>query len=165
MTTGKLFAADVGQDKWEEVDIVEKGQNYGWSIMEGNHLYNPALAQQLHINLSDLTPPIMDYSHYIGHCIIGGYVYRGNESPSLSGKYIFSDWSDTYFQPRGKLFYLEQTGPATWKRMEFFLQNDKPINQYIPAMGQDENGELYLLTTKTPGSLLPSGDVWHIIGV
>lgn len=166
MTTGKLFAADVGQDKWEEVDIVEKGQNYGWSIMEGNHLFNPALAQQLHINLSDLTPPIMDYSHYIGHCIIGGYVYRGNESPSLTGKYIFSDWSDTYFQPRGKLFYLEQTGPTTWKRMEFYLQNNKPINMYIPAMGQDENGELYLLTTKTPAaSLLPSGEVWHIVGV
>ena len=165
MTTGKLFVADVGQDKWEEVDIVEKGQNYGWSIMEGNHLFSPALAQQLHINLSILTPPVMDYSHYIGHCIIGGYVYRGNESPSLVGKYVFSDWSDTYFQPRGKLFYLEQTGPSTWKRMEFYLQNDKPINQYIPAMGQDEHGELYLLTTKTPGSLLPSGEVWHIVGV
>jgi glucose/arabinose dehydrogenase len=166
MATGQLFVADVGQDKWEEVDIIEKGQNYGWSIMEGNHLFDPALAEQLHINLSDLTPPVMDYSHYIGHCIIGGYVYRGNASPSLVGNYIFSDWSDTYFQPRGKLFYLEQTGPETWKRMEFYLQNDKPINLYIPAMGQDEQGELYLLTTKTPsGSLLPSGEVWHIVGV
>lgn len=163
--TGKLFVADVGQDKWEEVDIIEKGQNYGWSIMEGNHLFNPALAQQLHINLSDLTPPIMDYSHYIGHCIIGGYVYHGNESLSLIGKYIFTDWSDTFFQPRGKLFYLEQSGPSTWKRMEFYLQNSKPINLYIPAMGQDENGEIYLVTDKTPGSILSTGEVWHIVGV
>jgi glucose/arabinose dehydrogenase len=165
MTTGRLFAADVGQDEWEEVDIIEKGQNYGWSIMEGNHLFNPTLAQQLHINLTDLTPPIMDYSHYIGHCIIGGYVYRGNQSPSLTGKYIFADWSDTFFQPRGKLFYLEQSGPSTWKRMGFYQQDSKPINLYIPAMGQDENGEIYLVTDKTPGSILSTGEVWHIVGV
>jgi glucose/arabinose dehydrogenase len=163
--TGKLFVADVGQDKWEEVDIVEKGQNYGWRIMEGNHLYDPGLAQQLQINLSDLTPPIMDYSHYIGHCIIGGYVYRGSESPSLVGKYIFADWSDTYFGGRGKLFYLEQTSPSTWKRMEFFMQNGKPLNLYIPAMGQDDAGEVYLITEKMPGSVIPSGEVWHIVGV
>lgn len=163
--TGKLFVADVGQDKWEEIDIVEKGQNYGWRIMEGNHLYDPALAEQLHINLSDLTPPIMDYSHYIGHCIIGGYVYRGTQSPSLVGKYIFADWSDTYFQARGKLFYLEQTGPTTWKKMEFFMQNGKPLNLYIPAMGQDQAGEVYLITEKMPGSVIPTGDVWHIVGV
>ncbi len=163
--TGNLFVADVGQDKWEEIDIVEKGLNYGWRIMEGNHLYDPALAQQLHINLSSLTPPVMDYSHYIGHCIIGGYVYRGAQSPSLVGKYIFSDWSDTFFQARGKLFYLEQTGPQTWKKMEFFFQDDKPLNKYIPAMGQDEAGEVYLITEKLPGSVVPTGEVWHIVGV
>jgi glucose/arabinose dehydrogenase len=163
--TGKLFVADVGQDKWEEIDIVEKGQNYGWRIMEGNHLYDPALAKQLHINLSELTPPIMDYSHYIGHAIIGGYVYRGTQSPSLVGKYIFADWSDTFFQARGKLFYLEQTGPSTWKKMEFFMQNDKPINLYISAMGQDQAGEVYLITEKLPGAVIPTGEVWHIVGV
>jgi len=163
--TGQLFVADVGQDKWEEIDIVHNGQNYGWRIMEGNHLYDPGLAQQLHINLSTLAPPINDYSHYIGHCIIGGYVYRGTQSPSLVGKYIFADWSDTFFQARGKLFYLEQTGPTTWKKMEFFLQNGKPINLYIPAMGQDESGEVYLITEKMPGSVIKTGEVWHIIGV
>jgi glucose/arabinose dehydrogenase len=163
--TGRLFVADVGQDKWEEIDIVEKGLNYGWRIMEGNHLYDPAAAQLLNINISDLTPPINDYSHYIGHCIIGGYVYRGTQSPSLVGKYIFGDWSDTFFQARGKLFYLEQTGPTTWKRMEFFLQNDKPINKYITAMGQDEAGEVYMITEKMIGTTFSNGEIWHIIGV
>ena len=162
--TGDLFVADVGQDKWEEIDIVEKGENYGWRIMEGNHLFDPALAQQLHINLSDLTPPVNDYSHYIGHCIIGGYVYRGNLSSSLTGKYLFADWSDTYFGGRGKLFYLEKTGPETWKRMEFFLQTNKPLNHYIPAMGQDESGEIYVITEKLPGSVIPTGEIWHIVG-
>ncbi len=163
--TGKLFVADVGQDKWEEIDIVEKGNNYGWRIMEGNHLYDPSVAEILNININDLTPPINDYSHYIGHCIIGGYMYRGTASPSLIGKYIFADWSDTFFQARGKLFYLEQTGLNTWKRMEFFLQSDKPINKYIPAMGQDESGEVYVITERVPGSTIPTGEIWHIVGV
>lgn len=163
--TGRLFVADVGQDKWEEIDIVEKGMNYGWRIMEGNHLYDPALAQTLHINISTLTPPITDYSHYIGHCIIGGYVYRGVQSPSLIGNYIFADWSDTYFQARAKLFYLNETQPNVWKKMEFFLQDNKPLNLYVPAMGQDEAGEIYVITERLPGSVLKTGELLHIVGV
>lgn len=163
MTTQRLFAADVGQDKWEEVDLVENGHNYGWRIMEGNHLYDPALAQYLQINLSTLTPPIYDYSHYVGHAIIGGYVYRGTISSGLVGKYIFADWSDTYFQPRGKLFYLEETNPGSWQPMEFKLLNDKPLNLYISAIGQDESGELYLIAEKLPGSVIGTGLIWHIV--
>jgi len=163
--TGRLFAADVGQDKWEEIDIVENGQNYGWRIMEGDHLFDPALAQTLHINLSSLTPPIYDYSHYIGHAIIGGYVYRGSQSPSLQGKYIYADFSDTFFLGRGKIFYLQETTPGVWTNMEFKLQPDKPLNHYIQAIGQDEAGELYVLTQHIPGSLVKTGEVWHIVGV
>jgi glucose/arabinose dehydrogenase len=163
--TGRLFAADVGQDKWEEIDIVENGKNYGWRIMEGNHLYDPALAQTMHMNLSSLTSPIYDYSHYVGHCIIGGYVYRGSQSPSLQGKYIYADFSDTFFLGRGKIFYLQEANPNTWTHMEFKLQSDKPLNHYIQAIGQDDAGELYLLTQHIPGSLVKTGEVWHIIGV
>ena len=163
--TRRLFTADVGQDKWEEVDIVENGKNYGWRIMEGNHLYDPALAQTMHMNLSRLTPPIYDYSHYVGHAIIGGYVYRGAQSPTLKGKYIYADWSDTFFQARGSLFYLEETSPNTWKHMQFKLQNNKPLNLYIQAIGQDEAGELYIMTQHIPGSLTKNGEVWHIVEV
>jgi glucose/arabinose dehydrogenase len=163
--TGRLFVADVGQDKWEEIDLVENGKNYGWRIMEGDHLYDPALAQTMHMNISDLTPPLYDYSHYIGHAIIGGYVYRGSQSPTLQGKYIYGDFTDTFFQPRGNIFYLEQTSPNTWKHEEFKLQPNKPLHRYIQAIGQDEAGELYLLTTHIPGSLLKDGEVYHIVGV
>ena len=163
--TGWLYAADVGQDKWEEIDIVENGKNYGWRIMEGDHLYDPVLADTLHINLSMLTPPIYDYSHYVGHCIIGGYVYRGAQSPALQGKYIYADFSDTFFQGRGKIFYLQETSPNTWINNEFKLQPDKTLNHYIQAIGQDEAGELYVLTQHIPGSLIKTGEVWHIVGV
>jgi glucose/arabinose dehydrogenase len=163
--TGRLYAADVGQDKWEEIDLVENGRNYGWRIMEGNHLYDPALAETLHINLSTLASPLYDYSHYIGHAVISGYVYRGAQSPMLQGKYVFADWSDTFFQGRGKIFYLQETSPNTWTHMEFKLQTNKPLNLYIQAIGQDEAGELYLLTEHTPGSLAKGGEIWHIVGV
>jgi glucose/arabinose dehydrogenase len=163
--TGRLFAADVGQDKWEEIDLVHNGQNYGWRIMEGDHLYDPALAETLHINLSMLTPPIYDYSHYLGHAIIGGYVYRGAQSPMLQGLYVFADWSDSYFMGRGKIFYLQETSPNTWTPMEFKLQPNKPLNRYIQAIGQDEAGELYVLTERSTGSLANGGEIWHITGV
>ncbi|HEY9259423.1 PQQ-dependent sugar dehydrogenase [Chitinophaga sp.] len=74
-----LFAGDVGQDKYEEVDIIIKGGNYGWRILEGFHDYNvPAGADK-----SQLIAPIHEYSHDLGISITGGYVYRGSAIPSL----------------------------------------------------------------------------------
>jgi glucose/arabinose dehydrogenase len=163
MTTERLFVADVGQDTWEEVDIVEKGGNYGWRILEGNHPYDPALAEQLGINISTLKPPIYDYSHNVGHSIIGGYVYRGTQSPNLVGKYVFGDWSTGYLIKDGKLYYLDETQQNQWQCFEFAIKSDKPLNRYIQCFGIDENGEIYMLTTKMIGSLFRSGEVWHII--
>jgi glucose/arabinose dehydrogenase len=162
MTTGRLFVADVGQDTWEEIDIVEKGGNYGWRILEGNHPYDLALADQLGINISTLEPPTHDYSHNVGHSIIGGYVYRGTQYPRLVGKYVFGDWSTDYVKPGGTLYYLEETQPTVWKRYGFAVTTNKPLHQFILGFGEDENGELYVLTTRIMGSLFPSGDVWHI---
>jgi glucose/arabinose dehydrogenase len=161
--TNELFLADVGQDEYEEVDIIIKGGNYGWRIMEGNHIYDPDLVDLLNISLDELKKPIHEYSHNVGRSIIGGYVYRGTESPSLSGRYIFGDWSTGFVLPRGKLYYLEEIEPDLWKRFEFKLDKDKPLKRFILALGEDENNEIYVLTTRTPGSMLKSGEVWKII--
>ncbi|KYK22077.1 hypothetical protein AYK21_00235 [Thermoplasmatales archaeon SG8-52-2] len=161
--TNELFLADVGQDEFEEVDIVIKGGNYGWRIMEGNHVYDSDLADLLNISLSELEKPIHEYSHNVGRSIIGGYVYRGIQSPSLSGKYVFGDWSTGFVLPRGKLYYLDEIEPDIWKRFEFKLDNDKPLKRFILGLGEDENNEIYVLTTRTPGSILKSGEVWKII--
>jgi len=160
--TDRLYVADVGQDTWEEIDIVEKGGNYGWRILEGNHPYDLALADDLGINLSTLEPPIYDYSHNVGRSIIGGFVYRGNESPTLKGKYVFGDWSTSFTKADGKLYYLNETTPGFWVRSEFVLQPDRPLRRFILGFGQDEQGEIYLLTTRTFGSFIQSGEVWHI---
>jgi glucose/arabinose dehydrogenase len=161
-TTDRLFVADVGQDTWEEIDIVEKGGNYGWRILEGNHSYDLALADYLDTNLSTLKPPIFDYSHNVGHSVIGGFVYRGNESPNLKGKYIFGDWSTDFIRADGKLYYLNETTPGVWVRSEFLLKPDCPLKRFILGFGEDEQGEIYMLTTRTFGSFIRSGEVWHI---
>jgi glucose/arabinose dehydrogenase len=161
-STGKLFVGDVGQDTWEEVDIVEKGGNYGWRILEGNHPYDLALADVLGVNLSTLKPPIYDYSHNVGHSIIGGYLYRGSQSPSLVGKYVFADWSESFTTPGGKLYYLNQTQPDQWICSEFALKSGKPLHRFIQGLGIDENGEIYFLTTRMIGSFIRTGEVWHL---
>jgi len=160
--TGQLFVADVGQDIWEEVDIVENGGNYGWRILEANHPYDIALADTLGINISNLKMPIYEYSHNVGKSIIGGFVYRGNQSTSLIEKYVFGDWSTDYFKADGKLYYLNETSPGVWVQNEFQLNSEKPFGRFILGFGEDEQGEIYVLTTRTFGSFIKSGKVWHI---
>ena len=160
--SGDLFVADVGQDEWEEVDIVVSGGNYGWRILEGTHPYDLALATMLGINLSSLEAQIHEYSHDVGHSIIGGYMYRGSASPDLVGKYVFGDWSTGFFVSNGKLFYLNETQPGIWERVEFQMDTEKPLQRSVLSFGVDEAGEIYVCTTRTIGSLRATGEVWHI---
>lgn len=153
-TTGTLFCADVGQNKWEEIDIIEKGKNYGWRLMEGGHCYDPAT----HCAQDGLEFPISEYSHEVGISVTGGYVYRGRSIPALHGKYVFADWS-------GKMFYLEQSS-GKWAMQKLGIDpgngNDFGIN--INSFGEDENGELYILSQKFTGTLLSNGMVYVITG-
>ncbi|MGC9554915.1 MAG: PQQ-dependent sugar dehydrogenase, partial [Thermoplasmatota archaeon] len=159
--TGQLFLADVGQDKWEEVNIVEKGGNYGWRIMEGTHMYDEELADELGINISSLELPIHDYSHEVGRSVTGGYVYRGSAIPNLYGAYVFGDWSSSFYPPSGSLFYLEERETDQWER--FSLEPAQAFNRYLLGFGQDENGELYVLSSTALGPTGTSGDVRRII--
>jgi len=88
--TGLLWGADVGQNAYEEIDIIYSGLNYGWNTMEGNHCYPIGS----NCDSSGLEPPIWEYELYVdGVCsITGGYVYRGNDLYNLIGKYIYGDW-------------------------------------------------------------------------
>lgn len=89
--TGKLWVGDVGQDDREEVDIIEPGQNYGWSIYEGS-----LCIQDESCGSIDQTGPVYEYTHDQGDAIIGGLVYRGSDVPELVGHYIFADWLEGY---------------------------------------------------------------------
>lgn len=151
--TGKLFAGDVGQNKFEEIDIIEKGKNYGWRIMEGNHCYNPSS----NCKTDKLSLPINEYSHETGVSICGGIMYRGKMYPSLHGYYFFGDWN-------GKLFYLRQDSTANWNRGDV-LVNDNSSNDIgakINSLGEDENGEVYLITQHLFGPKSPTGAIYRL---
>jgi hypothetical protein len=79
------------------------------------------------------------------------------------GSYVFGDWSTGFLKPGGKLYYLTEKTLGIWHWYEFNLKNQKPLNRFILGFGEDESGELYMLTSWATGSLLPSGEVWHIV--
>jgi glucose/arabinose dehydrogenase len=91
---GRLWAGDVGQDRIEEIDVVEKGGNYGWKIMEGNLTYSAG-------DQTGLKLPVWDYSHSEGNAVIGGYVYRGLSLTELNSRYIYGDFGS------GKIWALK----------------------------------------------------------
>lgn len=132
--TGRLWAADVGQDAWEEIDIIEKGGNYGWNAMEGRVCFPP--------NVSDckregLALPVHVYAHRSGQgggrSVTGGYVYRGSALPHLSGGYVYADFVS------GEIWQLVPEGPGYANR----LLVNSGLN--ISGFGEDRAGELYAL--------------------
>jgi glucose/arabinose dehydrogenase len=123
--TGALYAGDVGQNRLEEVDIVVKGGNYGWSIMEGSSCFNPVL----NCDRRGLVLPIAEYGRDVGCSITGGYVYRGKLSPALEGTYLYGDFCTGII-----------LGYRNGKVTELLRSR---LN--ISSFGEDEAGELYVV--------------------
>jgi len=124
--TGRLFAGDVGQSAIEEVDLVNRGGNYGWRIMEGNRCFRPATG----CNRRGLTLPIATYAHAAGRCsVTGGYVYRGRAVPALVGTYLYADFCT------GEIFGL-RNGRSTRLLDSALL---------ISSFGEDQAGEVHVV--------------------
>jgi len=130
--TGRLFAGDVGQANFEEVDLIVKGGNFGWNIMEGDHCYPPGSS----CNTAGLILPITEYAHDAsgGFAVIGGFVYRGALIPGVVGHYIFGDLAS------GHLWGLQEVNPGVWQQTLLLTHN-----LTVSAFGQDSTGELYLV--------------------
>ena len=161
----ELFAGDVGQTMFEEVDIIVKGGNYGWNIREGFHCFNPKDALHPPENCpkvgasgEPLLDPILEYKNINGQrkdpeargiSVTGGYVYRGKALPQLEGKYVFGDWSRNFVLPDGALFVATRPnshGEKKWTMEPLELVSPKKVGAFIVAFGQDADGELYVLT-------------------
>lgn len=127
--TNLLWAADVGQNKIEEIDIIQKGKNYGWNIMEGSYCYNPPSG----CNAQGLELPLYEYQHPLGESITGGYVYNGEALPVLKGMYIYGDFVTGYIWA---LAYNES------QDIQNFTLSKTDLN--ISSFGVDEKQELYL---------------------
>lgn len=133
--TGALWAADVGQDEWEEIDVVRLGGNYGWRIMEGNHCFRPRAG----CDRTGLEPPVAEYGHDGSRCsIIGGSVYRGGRIPALRGVYVYGDFCS------GEIFGLVDATPGqpgVSGAQRVLLASGLRLSSF----GADENGELYVV--------------------
>jgi len=132
--TGQLWVGDVGQSEFEEVDIIIRGGNYGWNIMEGFHCFPESI---LDCSESEFELPIFEYLHREGDVcsITGGYVYRGTTHEFLVGTYIFGDFC------LGKIWALHFDESGVTEVVN--LAESGPI---IPAFGEDRDGEIYILS-------------------
>ncbi len=127
--TGWLWVGDVGQNRREEIDIVEKGKNYGWNIMEGSLCYSPSEG----CNRTGLELPLWEYGRDLGISITGGFVYRGSKFPDLIGTYVYGDFGS------GRIWALEYDGVDDPVNLELL---DTGLN--IASFGIDEDNELYI---------------------
>ena len=179
----ELFGADVGQDLFEEVDIIQRGGNYGWNVREGFHCFNAQDSKKPPEKCADagddgkpFIDPILEYAHprgtndleNVGISITGGYVYRGKTFPELDGKYIFGDWSRSRIKGEGVLFAASRPHDNKASRWAFEPMKieghpDGHISGYIVTFGQDEEGEIYVLTNDSSMLVGKSGKVWKLV--
>lgn len=134
--SSRLWLADVGQNLYEEINTVLRGQNYGWRCREGAHDFNTSGCG------GGLTDPVHEYTHSNGNlAVTGGYVYRGTDAPSLSGKYLFADYAS------GRIWTLTESGGS-------FTSNEVvDTSLAIGGFGQGVDGEVYILPTVAAGGI------------
>ena len=157
---GNLWVADVGQNDIEEVSIVTRGGNYGWPVKEGSFAFNQNGALAGFVTADPISGPYIDpvaqYDHCVGPvaaglvgpcpkregiAVVGGFVYpRDGDVKALRGKYVFGEYSQGFFESTGRLLYLDG---STVKELR--INTGKPLGMGVLGIGQDEEGELYLL--------------------
>jgi glucose/arabinose dehydrogenase len=137
--TGDLWAGEVGQDTWEEINIITRGGNYGWNLRESMHPFTPRHNPQAKGSppRSELIEPIWEYHHDVGKSITGGSVYRGKQVPELEGGYIYADYVTGQIWA---LWYDRNRKQVTANRT--ILEKGLPVLSF----GEDDNGEIYFLT-------------------
>ena len=177
---GRMFAGDVGQDLVEEVDIIERGHNYGWSIKEGRLCFSqqsplrpPETCRDVGIHGEPLVAPIVTYaqpdspasdsSDVHGISVIGGHVYRGSALPDLQGAYVFGDWSRKMDAPEGVLLVARE-GRDGWSLHPLPVRgrSGPHLGLYVRGFGQDDQGEIYVLTSERQGPSGQTGVVWRL---
>lgn len=151
--TGDLWAGDVGQDRWEEIDLIVKGGNYGWALREGKHDFEPGIRRAGGSNPPDpMIDPVIDYPHREGISVTGGYVYRGKKYPRLAGVYIYADygtriiWGLRY--ANGQVVGHRQLAGAG-------------ESVFITSFGEDAEGELYVCGFDQPDGR--AGKVYRLV--
>ena len=177
---GALYLADVGQNLFEEVNIIERGGNYGWVIKEGFHCFDPfnpltapAACSATGPRGEPLIDPIVEYAHpgsgfspEIGISVIGGFVYRGSESAGLVGKYFFGDFAQDFFTPSGTLLFVDDpAGPGPVIEQFQIGLEDRPYGLFLKGFGEDEDGEVYACGSTALAPVGTTGVCQRIVAV
>ena len=135
-----LWAGDVGQDVWEEITVVRKGEHHGWNTREAFECYRSATCRE-----EGLTPPVMSYGHGLGKSVTGGFVYRGQRLPELRGAYLFADFES------GRVWALRAQGRVASQVVEV-----ADTNLQISSFGVQPDGDLVLV------SFNGSSNLWRL---
>jgi quinoprotein glucose dehydrogenase len=138
--TGQLWAADVGQNLWEEINLITKGGNYGWNLRESKHEFAPNSTG----SGPGLVDPIFEYNHDIGKSITGGHVYRGKKFPGLVGHYLYADYVS------GRIWALKYDE----KKKAALANHPIPYEGAalpVISFGEDEAGEVYFMIVSPTG--------------
>lgn len=164
----QLIAGDAGQSLYEEIDMVTKGGNYGWNVKEGSHCFSTDndLQERASCPSTDsagkpLIDPIIELVNAanpkgggVAVTIVGGNVYRGDSLPSLQGHYIFGIFSQDG-QANAKVYSATPAASGMWAYDELKLKSYQDnLGMFLKSIGQDQDGEVYLLTS---GQMGPSG--------
>jgi glucose/arabinose dehydrogenase len=172
-----LIVADAGQDRWEEVSVVDGGDNYGWPLMEGTHCYDqdnpdeePATCADVGAHDEPLEEPVLDYANAasgeegLGRVVIGGFLYRGSAVSELQDMYVFGDFSSSLEEPRGKIFVAEPKDEGKWEMGQARIGDNEngELGAFLRGFGEDADGEIYVLTTDGIGVTGTTGRVWRI---
>ncbi|WP_348613540.1 PQQ-dependent sugar dehydrogenase [Halobaculum rarum] len=146
--TGDFLVADVGQNRYEEVNRVGVGGNYGWNVREGFHPFDAAEAPTETPDGDPLIDPVIEYPHsgdgeVTGISVIGGYVYRGDAVADLAGTYVFGD-----YRPGGDLFLAEPRESGRWPTRAVATDG---LGGGLLSFGEGPDGELYVCTVGDDG--------------
>ena len=171
----RLIVSDVGYGRYEEIDVVEPGGNYGWRIREGAHCLDVeapltplASCPPEGDNGDPLIDPVLEYTHAeIGLAVVGGFVYRGTAIPALAGQYLFADFSREWTSdpPVGRGTVMAAAPAATgqpwpWRAL---VLGDGQRPAFITGIGEDAAGELYVMVREELGPEGRSGRVLRLV--
>ena len=173
----RLLSMDAGQSRYEEIDVVEKGGNYGWNVKEGDECFNAAnefleVANCPYVDVfgNRLIDPVIQVNNWLNPeggratTIMAGQVYRGNDIPGFQGKYIFGTFSQTPTTPNGELFISNPAGSNEWSYQELELASHPgDIGFYLKGFGQDLEGEVYLTVSSRLGPAGTTGKVYKLV--
>jgi glucose/arabinose dehydrogenase len=173
----RLISMDAGQSLYEEINVIERGNNYGWNVKEGDACFNALDAFHELPSCPDMDPlgnhlmePVIQINNWLNPeggratTIIGGNVYRGDSLSTYQGKYIFGTFSQTPSTANGELFVASPHGPGMWDYEEIDLASHPgDIGYYLKGFGQDMKGEIYLTVSSILGPTGTTGKVYKLV--